>query len=389
MVVCLFAVLLLFVTVPASAQDKIDIQIGYLERIVATPPVLSNLDPVPEDEGLAGAQLGIEDNATTGKFLGQNYALETVRVEEGADIAAAGKELLAKTKLLILKAPQSDLLAIADLPEAKDTILFNVADTGDELRAGSCRANLLHTIPSRAMLADALAQFAVWKKWTDWVVIAGARENDRIFADALRKSAEKFRITIAESKNWTFDADMRRNAAREVPLFTQDLPDHDLLVVADEADDYARYIPYHSWLPRPVAGSAGLIPVAWSRVVEQHGAAQLQSRFTKLVNRPMRSIDYSAWAAVRSIGEAVTRTQTGDVSALREYMLGEKFELAGFKGRKMTFRDWNGQLRQPVPLVTQSAVVALAPLEGFLHESNELDTLGADRPESACKAFEG
>ena len=279
----------------------------------------------PEDEGLTGAQLGIKDNATTGKFLGHSYALETVQVAEDGDIVAAAKELLGKTKLLVLKAPKADLLAIADLPEAKYAVLFNAAKADNDLRGEACRANLLHTIPSRAMLADALTQFAVWKKWTNWVVIAGPqRWRPRLRASPAEERREIPRHHRRKSKEWAFDADMRRNAAREVPLFTQDLPDHDLMVVADEADDYARYIAYHTWLPRPVAGSSGLTPVAWSRVVEQHGAAQLQSRFEKLAERPMRSIDYGAWAAVRSIGEAVTRAQSGDVATLRDYIMGER-----------------------------------------------------------------
>ena len=101
----------------------------------------------------------------------------------------------------------------------------------------------------------------------------------------------------------------------------------------------------------------------------------------------MRSRDYAAWAAMAAIGEAVTRTGAGDVAALRDYILGEKFELAGFKGRKLTFRQWNGQLRQPIPLAHPRALAAQAPLEGFLHHRNELDTLGIDQPESACAAF--
>ncbi len=114
-------------SVSALAQDKIEVPIGYLERIVPPPAVLSNLDPVPEDDGLAGAQLGINDNATTGKFLGHNYSLETTQVEEDGDIVAAAKELLSKTRLIVLKAPKADLLTIADLPEAKDALLFNAA----------------------------------------------------------------------------------------------------------------------------------------------------------------------------------------------------------------------------------------------------------------------
>jgi ABC transporter substrate binding protein (PQQ-dependent alcohol dehydrogenase system) len=137
-----------------------------------------------------------------------------------------------------------------------------------------------------------------------------------------------------------------------------------------------------------VAGSEGLRAVTWHRVVEQWGAAQLQSRFTKLADRPMLDRDYAAWAAVRAIGEAVTRTGAADAGTLRSFMLSDAFELAGFKGSPLTFRTWNGQLRQPIPLVHERALVAQAPLEGFLHQRNELDTLGLDQPESGCTAFE-
>ena len=150
--------------------------------------------------------------------------------------------------------------------------------------------------------------------------------------------------------------------------------------------DFARYIAYNTWTPRPIAGSEGLRPVSWAPVVEQWGAAQLHSRFHELAGRDMTPRDYASWAAVRAIGEAVTRTKSADPTTIRAYLLSDKFELAGFKGRKLTFRDWNGQLRQPVHLVHPRAQAAMAPLEGFLHQSNELDTLGLDRPESACDA---
>jgi hypothetical protein len=33
--------------------------------------------------------------------------------------------------------------------------------------------------------------------------------------------------------------------------------------------------------------------------------------------------------------------------------------------------------------------VSVSPQEGFLHQVSPLDTLGLDRPESACTAFQG
>ena len=371
----------------SAGAAEIEATIGYLERRVERPPVLSNLDPVPEDEGLAGLRLGVKENNSTGRFLNHAYTVEARVIEPGSDLQTAARELLARTPLVVVNAPAPDLLSVADLPEAKGAILFNARAPDMSLRDADCRANVLHTRPSRAMLADALAQFASKKRWGDWAMIRGQADADVAWAAALERSAAKFRLDLEATKVWAFDADMRRSAASEVPLFTQDLPRHDLLVIADEANDFARYVAYHTWEPRPVAGSEGLVPAAWSPSVEQHGAAQLQGRFRDLAGRDMRPIDYAAWAAARAVGEAITRSGTSDATALRDYMLSDAFQLGGFKGRALTFRAWNGQMRQPIPLSTRSAVVALAPLEGFLHQRNELDTLGLDAPESECQAF--
>lgn len=371
-----------------GALAQVEVGIHYLRQVVPPPPTLSNLDPIPEDLGMRGAELGLADNITTGRFLGQTYTLTMTDVAEGEDFAAALRAALAESDLLVLDAPMDQVLAAADLPEAADALLFNAGAADVALRSTECRSNLLHTIPSYAMKADALMQFFVTRRWDEIALIAGDRTEDIAWADTLEGSARKFGLRFGARKTWAFDADMRRNASQEVPLFTQELGEYDVLLVADAADDFARYIPYNTWRPRPVAGSEGLRPVTWHRVVEQWGAAQLQSRFEDLAGRPMLDRDYAVWAAMRAIGEAVTRTGAADAATLRDYMLSDAFELAGFKGRPMTFRSWNGQLRQPIPLVHERALVAQAPLEGFLHQRTELDTLGLDQPESGCTAFD-
>ncbi len=370
-----------------AASAEVSVTVHYLRQEVEHPPVLSNLDPVPGDLGLAGAQLGLNDNATTGRFLDQSHALEVTEVPLDGDLLAAARAALARTDLIVLDAPAKALLQVADLPEAAGALIFNVAAPDRALRDTDCRANLLHTAASHAMRTDALAQFMVMRRWDRLAMVAGTHPEDTAFAEALRGSLTKFHLRLVSEKTWAFDADMRRNAAQEVPLFTQGLKDHHVLLIADEIHDFGRYIAYNTWEPRPVAGSEGLVPQAWSGVVEQWGAAQLQSRFYDLAGRDMRSRDYATWAALRVIGEAVTRTGSGETAALRDYILGPDFELSGFKGRPLSFRPWNGQLRQPIPLVTARAVVAQAPLEGFLHRVNELDTLGMDEPESKCTAF--
>ncbi|MEM7210652.1 MAG: ABC transporter substrate-binding protein [Pseudomonadota bacterium] len=372
---------------PAMAKDRISVPMAFLKQERPEPPTLSNLDPIPEDLALAGAMLGLGDSAKTGKFLGFDYALDEVLVPEGEDVVAAAKAALAETRFLVVDADAPFLTAIADLPEAEGALILNATAQDASLRGDACRANLFHTMPSYSMRADALSQFLVKKQWTRWALIHGDKPGDLAFAEALKQSGKKFRLKLSGEKAWIFDADMRRNAAAEVPLFTQDLGEHHVLVIADEINDFARYVIYNTWLPRPIAGSVGLQPRAWAPVVEQWGAAQLQKRFRRQFERDMRSEDFGAWAAVRAVSEAVTRTKSNDPAVLRAFMLSEDFELGGFKGRPLTFRPWNGQLRQPIPLVHADALAAQAPIEGFLHQHNEMDTLGVDQPNSTCTTF--
>jgi ABC transporter substrate binding protein (PQQ-dependent alcohol dehydrogenase system) len=372
---------------PFATVADVALSIGYLKVETARTASLSTVNTTPADAGLAGARLGLEDNRTTGKFLGQTFDLIESVVPVGDDPLAAARPLLKESEALLVDAPAEVLLAIADLPEAKGKIVFNVTAGDTALRDRQCRANILHTAASDLMLADALMQFLSAKRWTRIALMAGPRPGDDAMVNALTRAAAKFQLRIADTLVWDVDADMRRNAAQEVPLLTQNLGRHDVLMVVDTADDFGRYIPYNTWEAKPIVGTEGLSPRGWSPVVEQWGAAQLQNRFRTLAQRDMRADDYAAWAAIRSLGEAVTRTGAADAESLLSYMLSNAFELGGFKGRALGFRPWNGQMRQPIPLVTDRAVVATAPLPGFLHQRTELDTLGLDQPESSCAAF--
>ncbi len=369
----------------AGAQSgRLSVEIQYFEVKRPLRPTLSNLVRPPVDRGLQGARLGIHDNNSTGRFLGHHYRFATRIIPAEADWRSAAREVLAgPASFVVINAPAPVVRMMARDPAAKGKILINTGSGDDDLRRTLCAPGLFHTLPSRAMRADALLQFLVKRRWTRLFLVAGRRPGDAKFAASLKRAAAKFRARLVAGKTWIGDADLRRNAAREAPRFTQG-PDYDALIVADEDRDFGQYLLYNTWLPRPVAGSVGLQPVAWSPVVEQWGAAQLQRRFRKIARRGMTSLDYAAWAAVRSIGEAITRLKTAEPGKVRAFLHSEKFALAGFKGRKLSFRSWNGQLRQPIPLVHETAVVAVAPIAGYLHRLTELDTLGFDRRETEC-----
>lgn len=370
---------------PGQQGDAELVRIALLKQLVDRPPALSNLDEVPDDTGVAGGLLAIADNNTTGRFTKQHFELVPVVVPPDGDPEEAFAKLVADGHRLVIADLRADtLLRISDRPDAQDVLLINAGAPDDRLRNADCRANILHTLPSRAMLADALAQYFGLKRWNRWFMVVGRREEDRLFAEAIRRAAGRFGAKIVEEKTWDYGPDARRTAQSQVPVFTQNI-DYHVLVVADEVGEFGEYLMYRTWDPRPVAGTQGLVPTSWHRTHEQWGSVQLQNRFRERFGRWMAPADYSVWMGVRAVGEAATRTRSTESAKHAGYIRSDEFELAAFKGRKLTFRDWNGQLRQPVLLAAARSMVSVSPQTGYLHQVSELDTLGYDRPESGCK----
>jgi ABC transporter substrate binding protein (PQQ-dependent alcohol dehydrogenase system) len=366
--------------------------IGYVS--LRAPQRLPNtfLDPPPEDEGAQGARLGLADNETTGRFTGQRFALEERAARAPEDALDAVRALLAAgLRFVVADLPAPALLQAADLPDAAAATLLNAAAPDDALRNEECRRNLLHVLPSRAMLADALAQFLAVKRWRNLFLAVGPGEGDRLYAEAVRRAARKFGLRVVADKPWTHDPGAQRtdtghlSVAAEAARFTQGAPSHDILVVADETGFWGDNLAWRTTDPRPIAGTHGLTPTVWARPHELWGATQLQRRFRARANRWMTPRDHAAWLAVRAVGEAAARARSTDPAAVAAYLRGPEFELAGFKGVRLSFRDWDGQLRQPILLAGPRELVSVSPQPGFQHQFSELDTLGTDKPESRCR----
>jgi ABC transporter substrate binding protein (PQQ-dependent alcohol dehydrogenase system) len=367
------------------------VQIGWLSQTARRTLPLTYLDQPPQDEGIQGARLGIADDNTTGQFTGQSFELVDSIAPEGGDVGGALRDLAAKgVRLVVTDLDAPHLLTIAGLPDAVHMTIFNTAAPDDRLRAADCRANVLHLLPSRAMLADALVQYLVVKRWTNLLLVVGHSDGDREFAADIRHAALKFQAHIVEEKPWTFVPGARRTDTghfaiqAEVARFTQGIS-YDVLVVADEDDEFGDDLSYRTFDPRPVAGTQGLVPTAWARPHEQWGATQLQDRFLRQAKRWMTDRDYAAWMAARAVGEAATRTQSTDPAVISAFVRSNRFELAAYKGARLSFRSWDGQLRQPVLLADARSLVSVSPQPGFLHQFSELDTLGIDEPETKCR----
>lgn len=362
------------------------LKIAYLHQPKAGTPAVPYFATPVSDSGLQGALLGIEDDNTTGRFTGQRFELSEVAIGAEDDPMPAFQRLLADGyRHILVELSAESLERVSQAPGAERSLIYDVASLDERLRGSACSKQVLHLLPSRAMRADALAQFLAKKRWLKWFLIVGGKSADRLYAEAIERASQRFGGKIVARKNWEYGFDDRRTPESEIPVFTQGV-DYDVLIVADEGGEFGDLLAYRTWLPRPVAGTQGLVPTAWHRTHEAWGALQLQNRFRERAGRWMQEADYGAWLAVRAIGEAAARTRSLEFEPIAAFLRSDQLALAGFKGVPLSFRSWDGQMRQPVLLAHERSLVAVAPVEGFIHPHNALDTLGYDRSESTCPA---
>lgn len=378
----LITTLLCTMTLNAS---EITVNILYLNQKVKHPPVLSNVIEKPDDLGLEGAKLAVEDSEKSARFMNQHYTMQTeVSYDEKTLLKAYERYVGKGGHYVILNVQVPLFLKLLNHPKSKNVLLINAALSDTNIRMFHCNPNLLHTIASDAMLYDGLMQFLVKRNFKKIFLIQGKTLKDKKIAMAIKRAAKKFGTTIVQEKVWNKNTDIRRKAEDELPAFTQG-GDYDVILTADYYGDFGEFVYFNSWLPRPVAGTQGLTPVEWHKSIEQWGAAQMQERFEKFASRGMETEDFAAWVAVRTIVTSVMKTNTSDFKTNLTYIRSNEFELAAYMGRKLSFRSYNGQLRMPISLVQPNALISTSPQVGFLHPVTDLDTLGITESEMKCK----
>jgi ABC transporter substrate binding protein (PQQ-dependent alcohol dehydrogenase system) len=334
---------------------------------------------------LTGAELGLDDAAIFSRMLPIDFALDRITVKSSAEVApAVAAALAAGTHFFLIDAPAETFKPLADTVRGRDALLFNVAAPDDALRRDLCAAEFVHVYPSRAQLTDGLVQFLVSRKWRDLLVFEGPSPADASMTAAFVHSVQKFGARIVADQHFKPGTDPRDREQNDPALLSAGNRDFDAVFVADEDFDFARTVPYKLARPRPVVGSIDLTPVAWHWTWERNGAAQVNSRFEKKSGgRKMEGADWAAWLAVKMIAQSALRTGSADFAKQRAFILGDG-NFDGDKGLAMSVRPWDHQVRQAVLLAAPYEVVDSAPIEGFLHRTNELDTLGDDEPESKC-----
>ena len=372
----------------AYAADK-TLSIGYLELDSDPRYVKETVDAHYQAHAwgrpYAGAEVAIKESRFSGSAIGVKFELERQMVADNSALQPAIQGFIDQgIHFILLDLPAKQVATLAKANRNKDVLLFNISATDNRLRQQQCQPELMHTAPSDAMLSDALSQFLISKKWRDVLILKGPEPEDTAMLASLERSAKRFGLDIQDTRNFVLGRDPRNRSQNNISLLTG-RADYDAVIVLDSVGEFARSVPYQTQDPRPVVGSAGLVPDWWHWSFERYGAPQLNNRFLKQAGRPMTGYDWDAWIAVKTLVEAAVRTGGSDFKQLRDYIRGPDIVLDGFKGKQLSYRSWDNQLRQPILLTTYNWVIDSAPFDGFLHATNNLDTLGFDKKDSTCK----
>jgi len=340
----------------------------------------------PHDRPIAGAELAILGSRIPGRALKMKF--EMMRAESGN--ANEMVEQIGRMKnesgvqFFLVDADADVLRSVTNATAGMHVRLFNISEFSDSLRGADCQLHLMHVIPSYAMLSDALTQFLVSKKWRDILLLEGPEPDDRAFAAAFIRSAKRFGVEVSAVRKFVPGNDPRQREENNIILMTSD-SDADVVFISDIEGEFGRYVPYRTKNPTPVIGTEGLQAASWHWAWERHGAPQLNQRFERHSNRHMQGSDWAAWAAVKSIIESILRTRSSDFKTIETYLRSDRLNLDAYKGTPVSYRSWDNQLRQPVLLHTYNAIADRAPIRGFLHPTENMDTLGYDQGDRLCQ----
>ena len=338
------------------------------------------------DHPYAGAQVGIDEARALTRVLKMDFALERITVKSVEEVTPAVTAALGRDiHFFLVDAPAEAFKPLAAAVKGRDALLFNVTAPDDTLRRDLCSPDVVHTLPSMAMYMDGLAQHLAARKWRDILLLQGPLPADAATVKAFESSVKKFGLRIVARKDFVPGTDPRQREQNNPLLLTAGNTNYDVIFVADEAFDFVRQIPFNTVRARPVVGAIDLEPVAWHWTWEHNGAPQINTRFYRASGgRRMDSTDWAAWIAVKMVVQATLRTRSAEFNKQREFILSDT-GFDGYKGLAVSVRRWDQQLRQAVFLASPYAVIASAPIEGFLHRTNTLDSLGDDEPETPCK----
>lgn len=377
-------------TLLAATAHAADLRIGLVQRADD-----ERLDPKRVELAYFGQPGGPLSQALEMAVKESEFELDAAKIKLKVEVRDARDAADARTQLQQLEKAGASAVVL-DLPAAWVASaapavrlpLLNAGESAEAPRGAGCLPNLYHTLPSHRMRADATAQTLIARKWTKVLVLHGPSPEDQVRLALAQAAMKRYGLQTVAVKPFKLSGDPReRDLGNPLLLTSTTVGDYDVVWVVDSDGEFSRKLPYNIARPRPVVGDAGLVAEAWGPRFERFGAPQLARRFQRAAQRPMTSPDWAAYMAAKAVLQAaLEQPARPDAAAVAKVLNRADFTLDGFKGVRVSFRPWDRQLRQPLMMTDGMGVIATAPVDGMMHPKNVLDTLGADAPETACKA---
>ena len=382
------AALSVLLLVIATNADAAALTLGLLQRADD-----DRLDPKRVELAYPGHPGGSLAQAVEMAAKESQFELDAAKLQIKVDVRSARDADDAKAQLAQL-AKAGAAAVVLDVPGAwiaglgavTRIALLNAGSAEEASRQQACLPNLFHTLPGERMRADAIAQTLLARRWSKVLLLHGPGAEDAARLALAQAAIKRYGLKPVALRPFKLSADPRERDLANPLLLTGNV-DYDVVWIIDSDGEFARALPYRTALPRPVVGDAGLVALAWAPNFERFGAPQLARRFVRAAQRPLTDTDWAAYMAAKAVLQAALEAPANPGPAqIIAALTRADFTLDGFKGVRLSFRPWDRQLRQPLLLSDGLGVIATAPVEGVMHPKNALDTLGADAPETLCKA---
>jgi ABC-type branched-subunit amino acid transport system substrate-binding protein len=360
---------------------------------------------------IMGAQLGAEEADVTAGMFGTKVELIIEDATTSDNLLPMARKLMTQEHVSAIVAALDDA-STADLSafcQQAGVVCLNTGARGGELRGEKCQRLTFHVEPDLAMYTHAMGHWLVQNNRKRWQFVV----SERAFGQEVYLRASRFlqQQGGTELGRWVLtqgQADFKDMLARLAN------GDAEAVVVALRGAQLRHFLERYkaAGLNTLLAGvpldmfalwqvnSAALQGVwvsAWYHGLERFSARELNRRFSRRFEKPAESFAWANWAAVKLVLEGMLRSGHAGASGLAAYLEGAP-PFDGHKGKALTFRAWNHQLRQPLYVLKAREdkpenARDLLQLMGEVPPSaapgrpvmDVLDTLGEPKTESRCR----
>jgi ABC-type branched-subunit amino acid transport system substrate-binding protein len=360
---------------------------------------------------LMGAQLGAEEASITAGMFNTKVELLSEAGATAANIVSVAEKLIAQPDLAALIGALDDQTTslLSDFAQQRRVVFLNTAARGGALRGDKCHRHTFHVEADLAMYVHAVGQWLLRNNRKRWYFVVAsnplAQETYQRASHLLQAGGGtelgRFDSALGQRDYQAMLAGLAALQAEAifVALMGQDLIQFLRQYKAAGAAPLVAGAPLDipaMWQAAP-EHLHGVWATAWYHQLERFSARELNRRFVARFGKPADGYAWANWAAVKMTVEGMLRSASTEPAALVQYLEGSP-PFDGHKGRALTFRDWNHQLRQPLYVVKVREAPPQNPWD-LLELVDEvpspaargkavwevLDTLGEAKSESACR----